>query len=223
MEENIIEYLSGFVTKQRMKQFIKVLNDRTRYITVVLEDIYQAHNASAVLRSCECFGIQDVHIIENKNEYTLNPDVALGSSKWISLHKYNKTEYNTLETISRLKGKGYRIIATSLHDNDSVSLEDYNLDKGKTALFFGTELTGLSENMLSKADEFLKIPMQGFTESLNISVSVALIIHNLCSRLRLSDINWELTELEKNDILKKWLLNSIKNSEMIERKFYHKK
>ena len=219
MKEDLLKYLSGFVTVERLKAFQDVINLRSRYITVALEDIYQPHNASAVLRSCDCFGIQDVHIIENKNEYTLNPDVALGSSKWINLIKYNKTENNTPETIRQLRDQGYRIIATSPHESKSVNLEDINPENGKMAIFFGTEMRGLSESMQSEADEFLKIPMVGFTESLNISVSAAIIIHNLTSRIRQSDISWQLEKNEKNEILQNWLLTSIKNSDMIVKKF----
>ncbi len=193
---------------------------RTRYISLVLEDIYQSHNASAVLRSCDCFGIQDIHIIENKNEYSLNPDVALGSSKWINIMKYNKSEDNTSQAIKQLRKSGYRIIATSLHEGKSIKLKDLDLNKGKIALFFGTEMRGLSKTMLNEADEYVTIPMYGFTESLNISVAAAISLFYLSNKLRKSDINWELSLKEKNKILLQWLKNSIKNSEMIVDKFY---
>ena len=127
-----IQSLIPFVTEKRHKKFIEIIQNRTRYITVVLEDIYQPHNASAVLRSCDLFGVQDVHIIENKNKYTLNPDVAAGSSKWLTLKRYNKKKDNTLEAINSLKNQGYRIIATTPHKND-VELQKFNISKGKFA------------------------------------------------------------------------------------------
>ena len=218
MKKELIKYLSKFSTEHRVDLFNKIIDYRTNYITVVLEDIFQPHNASAVLRSCDCFGLQDVHIIENRNQYKVNPDVALGSSKWLNLNRYNNTKDNTLETISILKNKGYRIVATTPHSDD-VNLEDFDLSKGKFALFFGTELTGLSETMLNNADEFLKIPMFGFTESFNISVSAAIILHHLTYKLRNSNINWKLTTEEKNDLKIQWLKQSIKKADIIEKEF----
>ena len=218
MKKELIKYLSKFSTEHRVELFDKIIDYRTNYITVVLEDIFQPHNASAVLRSCDCFGLQDVHIIENRNQYKVNPDVALGSSKWLNLNKYNNTKENTLEAISVLKNKGYRIVATTPHSND-VDLENFDLNKGKFALFFGTELTGLSEIMLKNADEFLKIPMFGFTESFNISVSAAIILHHLTYKLRNSNIDWKLTPEEKDDLKIQWLKQSIKKADAIEKEF----
>ncbi|NOZ45944.1 MAG: RNA methyltransferase [Chlorobi bacterium] len=221
MNEKLIQFLKGFITEKRFNLFNQLINNRTKYITVALEDIYQPHNASAVLRSCDCFGIQNVHIIEDKNKYIINPDVALGSSKWLTLKKHNNTDNNTLTAINTLKKDGYRIIATTPHSN-TTDLENFNLENGKIALFFGTELKGLSKQMLDNADEFLKIPMYGFTESFNISVSAAIILHHLTYKLRNSEINWNLNEEEKNEILISWLKSSIKNGDQIEKDFLNK-
>lgn len=218
MKKLLIDHLSNFVTERRMSLFEQILNDRTRYITVVLEDIYQSHNASAVLRSCDVFGIQDVHIIENKNKYTVNPDVTLGSDKWLNITKYSSGEDNTEEAINKIRSQGYRIIAASPHDK-SVPLKNFDLKNGKVALVFGTELRGLSEEVLKNSDEFVHIPMFGFTESLNISVSVAIILHSLSEELRKLNINWQLSQKEKDLILRNWLMRSINKSELIEKKF----
>jgi tRNA (guanosine-2'-O-)-methyltransferase len=221
MNSDLIEYLSQFVTGRRVKLFDKLLNLRTRFITVVLEDLFQPHNASAVLRSCECFGVQDVHIIENQNEYRVSPDVALGSHKWLSLYRYNRLANNTMEAIATLKEKGYRIVATTPHKND-CPLHEFDLDKGRTALVFGSELNGLSPLALSMADEYVKIPMAGFTESLNISVTAAILLHHLTHKLRQSNhINWQLADDEKEQIKLSWLRNTIRKSEMIEKAFLH--
>ncbi|OFX59184.1 MAG: RNA methyltransferase, partial [Bacteroidetes bacterium GWA2_30_7] len=178
MSSSLFEFLAGFVTDRRKKIICDNIKERTRYITVVLEDIFQPQNASAVLRTCDCFGIQDVHIIENQNKYNINPDVVLGATQWLTIKNYNKNENNTLEALNNLKKNNYRIIATTLSENN-VSLNDFQLNKGKIALFFGTELTGLSSEVINNADEFLKIPMYGFTESFNISVSAGIILHDL--------------------------------------------
>jgi len=220
MNKELNQFLAEYITPERKELFERTLNSRTRYLTVVLEDIYQTQNASAVLRSCDCFGIQDVHIIENRNRFSVNPQVTLGSTKWLNLHHYREKEHNTLDCIQQLRSRGYRIVATSPHANDT-NLEDFNLEKGKTALFFGTELTGISETVEKNADEFLKIPMFGFTESFNISVSAAIILHHLNLRLRQGVIDYHLSEDEKEEIRLDWLRKTIKSSALLEKKFYN--
>jgi tRNA (guanosine-2'-O-)-methyltransferase len=182
-------------------------------MTIVLEDIYQSHNASAVLRTCDCFGIQDVHIVENSNRYQVNPDVALGASKWLTLVKYNRGEHNTAECLSHLKTDGYRIICTSPHEEGHTP-ETLPLD-GKFALVFGTELAGLSPAAMEMADGFIRIPMVGFTESLNISVSAAILMNRLSSRLRASEFDWALPVTERTTVLLDWATNTIKRPELI--------
>ena len=225
MEDNInkelIEYFKTFVTEQRLNKMEKTLSLRTRYLTVVLENIYQPHNASAVLRSCDGFGIQDVHIIENSNSYRVNPGVSLGTSQWLTMHNYNTEKENSKTAIDTLKKNGYRIVATTPHSNDQ-NLEDFNLPKGKIALFFGTEMQGLSETVLANADEFMKIPMYGFVESFNISVSCALSLHSLSHRLRESNIDWILNQKEKEDVLLEWMRKSVKNAESLEEEYYRR-
>lgn len=217
----LIEYLRNFVTAERFNKFREVLLQRTRHLTIALEDIYQSHNASAVVRTCECFGIQDIHIIENRNKYEVNPDVALGSAKWLNLVHYDHPGDNTTICLNALKQKGYRLVATTPHKNDFTP-ETLPLDQ-KTALIFGTELAGLSPGALEMADDFVKIPMVGFTESLNISVSAAIFIQSITGRLRNSGIGWQLTPAEQSEIMVAWLKNSINRSEELVRDFYKKK
>ena len=216
----LIAYLQCFVTEERFRKFQEAIRFRTRHITIALEDIFQPHNASAVLRTCDCFGIQDVHIIENHNKYEVNPDVALGASKWLDLIRYNEAGDNTRSCLASLKQRGYRIVATTPH-KDGFTPETLPLNQ-KTALIFGTELAGLTPAVLEMADDFIKIPMVGFTESLNISVSAAIFIQTLTNRLRASEIPWQLTEQEKDQILLNWLKQSIKKSEMIIHDFLEK-
>ncbi|TKG96383.1 TrmH family RNA methyltransferase [Puteibacter caeruleilacunae] len=222
MRRELVDYLSEFITEGRKELFHRVLNERTRYLTVVLEDIYQSQNASAVLRSCDCFGIQDVHVIENNNEFNVNSQVSLGSSKWLTLNKYSELENNTLDAITNLKAQGYRIVATTPHDNDT-NLQDFDLSTGKTALIFGTELTGISDVVRDNADEFLKIPMYGFTESFNISVSVAIILHHLSLKLRSTELDWGLKEGEKEELMLGWIRKTVKSYKLIEEKFHEKR
>lgn len=214
--------MSGFLTDRRKRLFDRVLNKRTRYITLVLEDIYQSNNASAVLRTCDCFGIQDVHIIENRNEYILNSEVTMGSEKWLNLKKYINHDSNSLHAIQDLRKKGYRIIATTPHKK-GVYLPEFDIQRGKAAIFLGTELTGLSAKVLENADEYLRIPMFGFTESFNISVSAALILQKLVEKLHNSNLPWQLTEDEKNRTKLNWFRKSIKRVELIEQQYLEKR
>ena len=219
MQKKIIQYLSGFITQERLQLFEKVLKQRTSYIAVVLEDIFQPQNASAVLRTCDCFGIQNIHIIENRNEFRVDREVAMGASKWLSLHKYNQQEQNSANAIKGLKQEGYRIVATSPHLNDNL-LPDFDLSKGKAAIVFGSELPGISEVVKNEADDFLKIPMYGFTESFNISVSAAIVLYQLAQMLReQSEIDWKLSEQERDDIKLAWLRATIKRSSLLEKRF----
>ena len=217
MKLKFLSYMEDCISDNKSSLFDDIIQDRTRYITIVLEDIYQSQNASAVLRSCDCFGIQDVHIIENKNPYSIDPDVALGSSKWLNLIKYKQEESNTLICYESLRKKGYRIVATSPHKGDTM-LDDLSLD-GKLALVFGTELQGLSETAIQEADEYVKIPMYGFTESFNISVSAAIILHHLTEKLRASDISWQLGHDEKIDTRLSWVRSVLKHPEVYEKEF----
>lgn len=219
MDYQLIEYLSGFITDERNQLFERILDQRTRYLTIALEDIYQPQNASAVLRSIDCFGLQDAHIIENSNRFNVDREVAMGANKWLTLKKYSRKEENSLEAIQNLRSKGYRIVATTPHEGD-VSLEDFDLTKGKAALFFGTELTGISELVKSEADEFLKIPMHGFTESFNISVSAAVILHHLTLKMRSENrVDWHLSPEDRADIKLTWLRSTIKSAGLIEEQY----
>jgi tRNA (guanosine-2'-O-)-methyltransferase len=212
-----LRHLKKIILPERWQRFEQILEQRTRYLTVVLEDIYQPHNASAVLRTCECMGVQDLHVIENENEYNVNPDIVVGSSKWITIKKYNKEKKNnTLFCFRKLKEQGYRIVATSPHKDDCL-IHDLPIDQ-KTALVFGNEGKGLSEYAMENADAFVNIPMYGFTESYNISVSAALCIYELLPRIRQSDLPWRLTDEEMNLLLVDFAMKSIRNPIVFKRK-----
>ena len=209
MNPELLTYLEGFVTDKRKELFKTVLEQRTRHFTLVLENIYQQHNSSAVVRSCDIFGVQDVHVIENTYSSKVSRHVARGSQKWLSFHRYKKDTNNTEKCFSELKQQGYQIIATTPH-NDSCYLHDFDISK-KSAFVFGVEKEGVSDYAMQHADGFLKIPMVGFTESLNISVAAAIILENLTTRLRQSDLHWQLTEEEKSILYSEWIQKSIKN------------
>ncbi|MES2545912.1 MAG: RNA methyltransferase [Bacteroidota bacterium] len=209
-----LEFLETILTDNRKEKFLKVLKNRTKHFTVVVEDVFQMHNTSAVMRSCEIFGIQELNVIEQRYGKSIDKEIAMGAQKWVDINVYDSVS----NCIDSIKKEGYQIIATTPHENDCL-LEDFDITK-PSALFFGTERDGLSEEILQKADGFLKIPMVGFTESLNISVSAAIILQNLSTRLRHSDIDWQLSE---NEILEKrlaWAKNSIKDIKRIEARYF---
>lgn len=208
-----LTYLEEFLTENRKAKFLEVLQFRTKHFTVAIEDVYQMHNTSAVMRSCDVFGIQDLHVVEQKFGKSIDAEIAMGAQKWVDVFQYQSNQ----SCLNVLKEKGYQIVATSPHI-DSCLLVDFDISK-KSALFFGTERDGLSEEVMNQADCFLKIPMVGFTESLNISVAAAIILQNLTNRLRNSVIEWRLTEEEI--FLKRidWAKKSIKDIDRIEERF----
>ena len=214
---DFLAYLEEFITDNRKKRFQTVLANRTNHFTIVVEDLFQFHNTSAVMRSCEVFGIQEINIIEQRFGKNIDKEIAMGAQLWVDINKFS-----TISTcIEKLKNKGYQIIATTPH-SDSCFLKDFDVTK-RSALFFGTEKEGLSEEVMSLADGFLKIPMVGFTESLNISVSAAIIIQEITTRLRQTDINWQLTEEELLGKRLHWTKNTIKDIKQIEARYYEER
>ncbi|MBE7692487.1 TrmH family RNA methyltransferase [Tenacibaculum finnmarkense] len=219
IDQGLLAYLEGFITDKRKETFNSVLNERTRHFTVVLEDIYQPHNASAVVRSCDIFGVQDVYAIENRFTNKVSRHVAKGSQKWLNINRYKEDGDNTKACIDDLRAKGYQIIGTTPH-TDSCVLSDFDVTK-KSAFVFGAEKDGISDYIKQEADGFLKIPMVGFTESLNISVAAAITLNDVTARLRKTDLNWQLSNEEKRVLYFEWIKNTIKNPDkLIE--YYHK-
>lgn len=214
VKKDLVAYLSGFVTANKLAKLEQVLPWRTRYVTVVLEDLYEAQNASAVLRTCECFGIQDVHVIEQSNRFKVKKAVAQGSAKWLDLHRYHdRNTDNTQQCLERLQSAGYLLVATTLA-SDAHSPESVPLDR-KIALLFGREEAGLSELAMDQSDLRVKLPMFGFTQSFNISVSAALFISQLAHRLHHSGLAWQLQESEKIELRLAWLRNAIGRKEHV--------
>lgn len=219
IDEKLLAYLEGYVTENRKQTFEEVLSNRTRHFSVVLENVFQPHNASAVVRSCDIFGIQDVYTVENSYVNKVSRKIAKGSQKWLNFHRFKSQKNNTQDCFTTLKEKGYQVIATTPH-NDSCYLSDFDITK-KSAFVFGVEREGVSDFMMENADGYLKIPMVGFTESLNISVAAAIILQDVTTRLRKSEVNWQLTNEEKKEIYATWIEKSIKNLDKHKNFFYN--
>jgi tRNA (guanosine-2'-O-)-methyltransferase len=214
---DLVEHLKGFVLNERRKLFESKIQERTQHLTIVLENIFQGRNISASIRSADCFGIQDVHIIENDNLFNDDSEVSMGAEKWITTKRYNQNKHNSIEAIENLKSNGYQIIATTPHNAD-CDLYDLDITK-KTALFFGAEVKGCSKETLSLADKRMKIPIYGFTESYNISVSVSLCLQHLTYKMRQSNMDWKLSLDQQEKVMLQWLRNSIKSAAEIEEKY----
>lgn len=209
-KEQLYEALAELYSENKRQLFDRLAQHRTRHIAVVLEDIYQSHNASAVLRSCDCFGVQDVHVVENRNPFNPAGDVAVGSSKWVDYYKHSDIR----QAYRHLHDKGYRIVATLPHENDTM-IGDLDLSS-PVALVFGTELTGLTSEAIDGADAYVKIPMYGFTESFNISVCAALSLFSTTERLRRSsDTSWQMSADEQLELKLYWSLQAIRDGENV--------
>lgn len=220
-EEGLITYLSTYISAHKKATIDSVLAQRTRFFTIVLEDIFKPHNASAVLRTCDCFGIQDIHLIEKTDTYKINPFVTRGAAQWVDLHKYFKTDESAVDDcFGRLRSEGYAIYGTSPVTN-SLSIHDLPiLPTQKVALVFGNEHEGISEEVKSKVDGLVHIPMRGFTESFNISVSASIFLYELIKRASAMEIpNFNLTEQEQAELRLKWYKDIVPHADIHERHF----
>ncbi len=210
-----IEYLTEFMTPERRSKLEETLSSRTRYMTILSENTFHSQNASALMRHCEAFGVQELHAVESLCQFRTYTDIVRGTDKWVDLERYDKSP----AAITALKAQGYRIVATTPHREDCTP-ETFDVKAGPFALVFGTEHSGISEDVIASADEFLRIPMCGMVESLNVSASAAILIYMLSQRMRSSEANWQLSEEEQAKILYRWMKSSVKDAErVIERKF----
>jgi tRNA (guanosine-2'-O-)-methyltransferase len=207
MSQRLYDILAQHLTERKRQLFDIVVTQRTRHITIVLEDIFQAQNVSAILRSAESWGVQDLHVVENNHSYTHHRRIARGSNDWLTVHRYNKTTNNSAQCLEHLRNEGYQILTTALH-HEAIPLHQVDLSK-KTAIVMGTELTGASQEALDLCDHKLLIPMFGFTESLNVSVAAAVIMQNLTARLRSENIPWGLSDAEKLALKLQWAQKTI--------------
>ena len=205
--EKLYELLAEHLTERKRKLFEDVANQRTRHLTVVLEDLYQAQNISAIQRTVESWGIQDLYVIENTHTFSHHRRIAKGANDWLSIHRYNEQKDNTLACIEDLKSKGYQIVVTALHQK-SIPLYELDITK-RTAVVMGTELTGSSSTAISQADVLMHIPTYGFTESLNVGAATAVILQHLAEKMRAMHLPWSLTEREKLELKIQWAKKSI--------------
>ena len=210
-----VEYLSSFLLESRIDTLNRALDKRTDYITVLTENMFHAQNASAIVRHCEAFGVQNIHTVEELCPFLPTLNIALGTDKWIDIHRHA----TTAEAVKALRADGYRIVATTPH-HKSCTPETFDVTKGKFVLVFGTEKTGVSEEILAEADDYLQIPMCGMVDSLNVSASAAILIYMLSERMRAECEGWQLTDERKLRTLYDWYRYAVRDSEaLLIRKF----
>lgn len=224
-QARLIEFFSQFVSEHKLELMDHVMNNRTRYLTVVLEDLNQSHNTSAVVRTCECLGIQDVHVVEEKTRYGTNKKVLKGSHHWINIIKHRIRNNSPADrdvqlgkVLEGLRSNGYRILVTSVNPG-SQSVYDIDLEKGPVALVMGNELHGTSAAAVAAADELVHIPMVGFTESFNVSVSAAICLSVFRQKLNALDDRWKLKDDELQSLRLQWLRGVVRKSDILEREF----
>lgn len=210
----LTEKIGTHINENRKAVIERVLHNRTRHFTIAVENIFHPHNVNAVLRSCECFGLQDLHIIDVQEKYKIQKRIAKGANKWTDIHYYEAGNNPTLDCIKHLKAQGYSIVGTSPHKND-IDLENFDYTQ-KAAYFFGAEKEGISNTVLQHADCFVKIPIYGFTESFNVSVAVAIMLHHLTLKMRNdTTLNWQLPTEEIERRTMEWYVKSTRNGKKL--------
>lgn len=215
-EQSFLAHLGAqWVSEGRWARMAAVLDQRTRFVTVVMDNLYQVHNASAVMRTCEAMGVQDLHLVQRAQGLSLEHGIAMGAEHWMTAKRYHGAS-GTEACIATLRDQGYRLVATSPHAQKSI--DDLVLEQ-PTALLFGEEKPGLSAAMMDAADEQVRLPMVGFTESYNVSVSVALCLDPLLRGLRRSDLDWALSRVERDELLLAWARRSVQHVDEVEARF----
>lgn len=169
----LVEHLQKHVTPERWTRIQTAVANRRPHVAVVLEDIYDRGNTSAVMRSAEAFGLYQLHMIELGEKFKESKRVTQGAHKWLDRTKWKSTN----ECISKLKSDGYKIYVTHL-DQKAKPLAEVDMSV-PFAICFGNEKDGASPEILEMADERVYIPMQGFVQSFNISVAAALCFYHI--------------------------------------------
>lgn len=206
---DLYNYLTGFISKEKIEKIENLVNNRTNFILPILEDLYQFRNAGAIVRSMESFGFQSLIALENRNKFKPESTVARGADKWIDI----SYKPSNIESLKEIKEMGYQLVAISPEIN-AIDICDFQLTK-PTALIFGTEFKGVSEETLNYADLCVKIPMLGFTESLNVSVAAGICFYEMRNKLEVSNLDWHLTNIQKLNLKIKWAIKSVSSGEEI--------
>lgn len=205
--EIVIAALSPVVTDARRKRIQEVVAGRTDDVVLVLDQITDPHNASAVLRSADAFGIQTVHVIVGDLGFRASEGVSKGTHRWLDVIRYE----SPAACAGHLSEAGYRLYVATM--GSSVAPADLPRDE-KLALVFGNEHRGVSDEMAELCHGTFSIPMRGFVESLNVSVAAAITIQNLASRGPSP-----MSEPRRRALEARFLMNSVRNADTVIRQF----
>ena len=211
--QETFDYLKQFLTDERLSKIEHFSQESSDFVLPVMEDVYQFRNAAAIVRSVEACGFHHVVALEEENVFNPNLKVTKGAETWVKVEKMS----NNLDSLKEIKNRGYKILAVS-PENNATMLPDYKV-KEPIALVFGTELEGVSDEILDFADETLAIPMFGFTKSFNVSVAAAICMYELKQKLMKSGIDYKLSEEKLLEMKIRWTVNSIRSGEELLERF----
>ncbi len=183
----VIQTLEPWVSETRRTKIRAVVEGRLESVTVVMDAPHDPHNGGAVMRTCDAFGVQCVHVVQRVDPFMVARRASRGSERWVDVHLYNESA----PAIARLKAEGRTLIAT--HPEGQLEPED--LAKiPRLALVLGNEHCGISEELVAASENSVRIPMRGFVESLNMSVSAAILL-GAASHRRTGDYSAESREV----------------------------
>ena len=211
--QETFDYLKQFLTDVRLSKIEHFSQESSDFVLPVMEDVYQFRNAAAIVRSVEACGFHHVVALEEENVFNPNLKVTKGAETWVKVEKMP----NNLDSLKEIKNRSYKILAVS-PENNATMLPDYEV-KEPIALVFGTELEGVSDEILEFADETLAIPMYGFTKSFNVSVAAAICMYELKQKLMKSGIDYKLSEEKLLEMKIRWTVNSIRSGEELLERF----
>ncbi|MGB1003390.1 MAG: TrmH family RNA methyltransferase [Salibacteraceae bacterium] len=215
----LLKYMDTYLNDPRRDRLNEVLDNRTTHFCVAMEDLFYERNSGAIIRTADGYGIQNVHVIEPKESFKskVTNIISKGAEKWVTKTQHDDIENGAKMCIDELRAQGYQIVATSPH-KDGHTIHDFDISK-KSAFFLGAEKTGISDIVMEEADDYIAMPIYGFTESYNVSVANAILLHELVNRLRNSDIDWKLTKKEREELLLDWVMKSVVSSDLLAEKF----
>jgi tRNA (guanosine-2'-O-)-methyltransferase len=218
-KEELYVYLDSFIKDQRRDRLNRVLDNRTTHFCIAMEDLFYERNSGAIIRTADGYGIQNINVIEPRDSFKskVTNVISKGAEKWVTKKQYGDPETGVMDCINALRKDGYQIVATSPH-TDGHTIHNFDITK-KSAFFLGTEKTGISDIVMEEADDYISMPIYGFTESYNVSVANAILLHEMVNRLRNSEVDWKLSVEERKELMLEWTIKSIVSAEMLAEKF----
>ena len=215
----LLAHVDTFLTDDRRIRLNSVLDNRTTHFCIAMEDLFYERNSGAIIRTADGYGIQNINVIEPSGSFKskVTNIISKGAEKWVTQKQFGDLQTGAKDCINQLRKEGYQIVATTPHASGHT-IHDFDITK-KSAFFLGAEKTGISEVVMEEADDYIAMPIFGFTESFNVSVANGILLHELINRLRKSDVDWHLNQEERNDLMLDWTLKSIVSSHLIALKF----